>query len=147
MVNDHVKGPTLKPNEQGEASTSQATKSVMNSPPKKDVDNVPLKNTFDALKDAYASNDVRSIMDDSNTEEVKNVFMKDNGKPMDDLVDDAQKKVEAPPKKTRRKIGIWSGRKADSPKRNVVFSLEPKIHHIDMDCEEVEHENAFRKNG
>ncbi|GKG37104.1 hypothetical protein Tco_0447277, partial [Tanacetum coccineum] len=32
----------------------------------------------------------------------------DNGKPMDDLVIDARKKVEIPPKKTLRKTGIWS---------------------------------------
>ncbi|GJW52291.1 hypothetical protein Tco_0093642 [Tanacetum coccineum] len=105
MVNNHAKGPTSKPKEQGEASTSQAGKSGVNSPPKKDVDNVPLKNTFDALKDTYASNDVGSIMDDSDTEEVENVFVEDNGTPMDNLVDDARKKVEAPPKKTHRKTG------------------------------------------
>ncbi|GJW75391.1 RNA-directed DNA polymerase, eukaryota [Tanacetum coccineum] len=33
----------------------------------------------------------------------------DNGKLMDGLVDNARKKVEALPKKTPRKIGIWSG--------------------------------------
>ncbi|GKA52218.1 putative serine carboxypeptidase-like protein 23 [Tanacetum coccineum] len=47
---------------------------------------------------------------------VSNVFFaleEDNEKPMDDLVADTRKKVEAPPKKT----SIWSGRKADSPKR------------------------------
>ncbi|GKB82176.1 hypothetical protein Tco_0949071 [Tanacetum coccineum] len=98
MVNNQAKGPTSKPKEQGEASTSQAGKSGVNSPPKKDVDNVPLKNTFDALKDTYASNDVGSIMDDSDTEEVENVFVEDNGTPMDNLVDDARKKVEAPPR-------------------------------------------------
>ncbi|GJR93011.1 ribonuclease H-like domain-containing protein [Tanacetum coccineum] len=77
----------------------------------------PTKNLFDALmekdkkfevnnKTWKASNDVGSIMDDSDREEVKNVFVEDNGKPMDGLVDDARKKVEAPPKKTPRKIGI-----------------------------------------
>ncbi|GJT56361.1 hypothetical protein Tco_0991415 [Tanacetum coccineum] len=99
MVNNQAKGSEhSKPKEQGEASTSQAGKSGVNSPPKKDVDNVPLKNTFDALKDTYASNDVGSIMDDSDTEEVENVFVEDNGTPMDNLVDDARKKVEAPPR-------------------------------------------------
>ncbi|GKD92602.1 hypothetical protein Tco_1372439 [Tanacetum coccineum] len=39
-----------------------------------------------------------------------------NGKHMDDLVDDTQKKIEAPLKKTPRKTSIWSGREADSPK-------------------------------
>ncbi|GKD28600.1 hypothetical protein Tco_1239378 [Tanacetum coccineum] len=105
-------------------------KSGVNSHLKKDVDNVPFINTFDALKDTYASNDVGSIMDDSDSEEVKNVFVEDNGKPMDCLVNDARKKVEDPPKKTHRKTGIWLGRKVDSPKRNVIFSPEPKIHYL-----------------
>ncbi|GJU84708.1 hypothetical protein Tco_1292254 [Tanacetum coccineum] len=48
---------------------------------------------------------------------------------MDDLVDDTKKKVEAPPMKT----GIWLGRKMDSPKRNVVYSLETKLHYYDRD--------------
>ncbi|GKC12677.1 hypothetical protein Tco_1009459 [Tanacetum coccineum] len=52
----------------------------------------------------------------------------DNGK----LVDDTRKKVEAPPKKTPRKTGIWSGRKAGSPKRNVVFS-PTKVRYFDRD--------------
>ncbi|GKB73780.1 putative reverse transcriptase domain-containing protein [Tanacetum coccineum] len=66
-------------------------------------------------------------------------------------------KAEAPPKKTPRKTGTWSGRKADSPKRNVVFSLETKVNYFDRDdmdfddmgqaVEEVEHENAYRDNG
>ncbi|GJU09556.1 zinc finger protein 511 [Tanacetum coccineum] len=46
-------------------------------------------------------------------------------------------KPNAPPIKTPRKIGIWLGRKADSPKRNVVFSPEPKIHYFDRDDEEM----------
>ncbi|GKD30039.1 hypothetical protein Tco_1240817 [Tanacetum coccineum] len=76
----------------------------------------------------------------------------DNGKSMDDLVDDTRKKVKAHPRKT----GIWSGRKVDSLKRNIVFSLEKKFHYFDredMDLddmdfveEEVEHENASSKN-
>nr|GEX44064.1 hypothetical protein [Tanacetum cinerariifolium] len=62
------------------------------------------------------------------------------------MCDDARKKVKAPPKKTLRKTGIWSGRKADSPKRNVVFSPEKKIHYFDReDIKEVEHENAYSK--
>nr|GEZ48524.1 hypothetical protein [Tanacetum cinerariifolium] len=65
--------------------------------------------------------------------EVKNVFMEDNGKPIDDLVDDARKKVEAPPKKNPRKTCIWSGRKVDSPKRNVDFSSKTKVHYFDRD--------------
>ncbi|GKD80651.1 zinc knuckle CX2CX4HX4C containing protein [Tanacetum coccineum] len=69
------------------------------------------------------------------------------------FVDDTQKKVEAPPRKTC----IWSGRKVDSPKRNVVFSPETKVHYFDRDdmdfddmgkaIEEVEHENAYSGNG
>ncbi|GJS15446.1 hypothetical protein Tco_0409918, partial [Tanacetum coccineum] len=57
----------------------------------------------------------------------------DNGSPMDDLVDETQNKVEVPPKKNPWKIGIWSGRKADSPKRNVVFSPETKVHYFNRD--------------
>ncbi|GJX56677.1 zinc knuckle CX2CX4HX4C containing protein [Tanacetum coccineum] len=81
----------------------------------------------------------------------------DNEKPMDDLVDDTRKKMKAPPKKTPRKTSIWSGRKADSPKRNVVFSLEAQAHYFDRDdmdfddmrhaVEEMEHKNAYSKNG
>ncbi|GJW33084.1 hypothetical protein Tco_0053116 [Tanacetum coccineum] len=67
-------------------------------------------------------------------------------KPMDGLVDDARKKVEAPPKKSPKKTGIWLGRKADSPKRNVAFSLETKFHYFDReDIDEVEYENAYSK--
>ncbi|GJZ48555.1 hypothetical protein Tco_0602387 [Tanacetum coccineum] len=77
------------------------------------------------------------------SEEVEIVFVEDKGKPMNDLVDDARKKLEAFPK--------------NSPKRNVVFSPEPKIHYFDRDdmffydmgqaTEEVEHENAYSTNG
>ncbi|GKB67384.1 zinc finger, RING/FYVE/PHD-type, acyl-CoA N-acyltransferase, Jas TPL-binding domain protein [Tanacetum coccineum] len=65
-----------------------------------------------------------------------NVFSaleEDNGNPMDDLVDETWKNVKVPLKKTPRKTGIWSGRKADSPKRNVVFSPEMKVHYFDRD--------------
>ncbi|GJT09612.1 JmjC domain-containing protein [Tanacetum coccineum] len=57
------------------------------------------------------------------------VLDEDNEKPMDDLVDDTRKKVGASPKKT----SILSGRKADSPKSNVVFSPETKVHCFDRD--------------
>nr|GEX64002.1 zinc knuckle CX2CX4HX4C [Tanacetum cinerariifolium] len=60
------------------------------------------------------------------------VLDKDNEKLMDDLVDDIRKKVRASLKKT----SIWSGRKADSPKSNVVFSPETKVHYFD-DMEQV----------
>nr|GEW32620.1 hypothetical protein [Tanacetum cinerariifolium] len=56
-----------------------------------------------------------------------------NGKHMDDLIDDTQKKMEAPHKKAPRKIGIWSGRKANSPKRNVVFSSETMVNYFDRE--------------
>nr|GEW31768.1 hypothetical protein [Tanacetum cinerariifolium] len=75
---------------------------------------------------------------------------------MDDLIDDAQKKVEAPPKKTFRKTGIWTDIIVDSHK-NVVFSPETMVHYFDRDdkifndtgqaAEEVEHENAYSTNG
>ncbi|GJZ36901.1 hypothetical protein Tco_0583092 [Tanacetum coccineum] len=80
----------------------------------------------------------------------------DNEKSMDDLVDYTRKKMEAHPKKTPRKTCIWSGRKADSPKRNAVFSLKTKVHYFDKDdmdfddmgqkVEEVEHMNAYSEN-
>ncbi|GJW03140.1 hypothetical protein Tco_1561996 [Tanacetum coccineum] len=89
-----------------------------------------------------------------------NVFSaleKDNGNPMDDLVDETRKKVEVPPKKTPRKTGIWSGRKVESPKRNVVFSSETNVHYFDRDDMEFDdmgqaaegwkHENAYIDNG
>ncbi|GJR64331.1 hypothetical protein Tco_0010396 [Tanacetum coccineum] len=79
------------------------------------------------------------------------------GKPMDDLVDDTQKKIEAPPKKNPRKTSIWSGKKADSSKRNIVFSHETKVTYFDRDdmdfddvgyaVEEVQHKNAYSENG
>ncbi|GJU26423.1 reverse transcriptase domain, reverse transcriptase zinc-binding domain protein [Tanacetum coccineum] len=80
-----------------------------------------------------------------------------NAEPLDDFVDDTWKKMDAPPRKTPRKIGIWLGRKANSPKRNIVFSPKRKVHYLgreDMEfddmgqaVEEVEHENAYSKNG
>ncbi|GKB92367.1 hypothetical protein Tco_0964639 [Tanacetum coccineum] len=111
-------------NVNGEASTSQPKEKKEPFAPQpnnkgKDMSNlqeiniVSLQNLFDALKERdkffevnnetwKASDDVGSIMDDSDSEEVKNVFVEDNGKPMDCLVDDARKKVEDPPKKTPR---------------------------------------------
>ncbi|GJW23843.1 hypothetical protein Tco_1434721 [Tanacetum coccineum] len=89
------------------------------------------------------------IMDDSDSdsEEVKNVFVEDNGKHMDSLVDDVRKNVEAPPNKT------LSGRKANSSKVFVVFSPETKVYNFDRDdmifddmgqaAEEVEHKKAY----
>ncbi|GKB92426.1 zinc knuckle CX2CX4HX4C containing protein [Tanacetum coccineum] len=77
----------------------------------------------------------------------------DNGNPINDLVDETREKVEVPPKKT----GIWSGRKADSPKRNIVFSPETKFYYFDRDdmefddtdqaAEGWEHENDYNDNG
>ncbi|GJX50408.1 hypothetical protein Tco_0277253, partial [Tanacetum coccineum] len=114
--------------------------------PKKVKVATPTKVSNDGFVEA--SNDVESIMDDSDSEEVENVFVEDNEKPMDGLVDDARKKVEAPPKKTPRTIGISSGRKADSPKRNIAFSPETNVHYFDRDdIEEVEHEDAYCKKG
>ncbi|GKD13039.1 hypothetical protein Tco_1197446, partial [Tanacetum coccineum] len=91
---------------------------------------------------------------------VSNVFSaleEDNRKPMDASVDDTWKKAEAPPKKTPIKTGIWTGRKADCPIRNVVFSRETKVHYFDKDdmkfddmghaVKKVEHENASSGNG
>nr|GFB99822.1 hypothetical protein [Tanacetum cinerariifolium] len=52
----------------------------------------------------------------------------DYGSIMDD-----RKKVEAPPIKTPKKTGIWSGGNAYSPKENAVFSPERKIHYFYRD--------------
>ncbi|GKA64407.1 zinc knuckle CX2CX4HX4C containing protein, partial [Tanacetum coccineum] len=81
----------------------------------------------------------------------------DNRNPMDDLVDETRKKVKVPPKKTLRLTGIWSGRKANSPKRNIVLSPETKVHcfnrddtefdDMDQAAEGWEHENAYSDNG
>nr|GEZ58903.1 zinc knuckle CX2CX4HX4C [Tanacetum cinerariifolium] len=81
----------------------------------------------------------------------------DNGNPMDDFVDETRKKVEVHPKKTPKKTGIWSGRKADSPKRNVVFSPKTKVNYFDSDAMEFndmgqaakgwDHENSYNDKG
>ncbi|GJT12437.1 hypothetical protein Tco_0859479 [Tanacetum coccineum] len=65
--------------------------------------------------------------------------------------------LQVPPKKTPRLTGICSGRKADSPIRNIVFSPETKVHcfnrddmefdDMDQAAEEWEHENAYSDNG
>nr|GEW93573.1 zinc knuckle CX2CX4HX4C [Tanacetum cinerariifolium]GEW94136.1 zinc knuckle CX2CX4HX4C [Tanacetum cinerariifolium] len=137
-------------NMNAEASTSQPKENKEPSAPKPknkdknfEVNNEPWK----------ATNDIGSKMDDSDSKEVENIFVEDNRKHMDDLVDDIRKKVEAPSKKT----SIWSGRKTGSPKRNVVFSHETNVYYFDRDdmifddigeaTEEVEHENAYSKNG
>nr|GEW72147.1 hypothetical protein [Tanacetum cinerariifolium] len=87
-------------------------------------------------------------LDDSDSAEVENVFVEDNGKHIDGFVDDAQKKVEVPLKKIRRKTGIWLGRKTESPIRNATFSFETKVHYFDRDdIEEVKRENAYCKKG
>ncbi|GKC46592.1 hypothetical protein Tco_1064314 [Tanacetum coccineum] len=158
-------GGFVEANVNGEFSTSQPKENEDPSAPQpnnkgKDVSDlqeinvVTLKNSFDSLmeKDKFceannetwkASNDIESIMDYCDSEEVEIVFVEDKGKPMNDLVDDARKKLEAFPK--------------NSPKRNVVFSPETKIHYFDRDdmifydmgqaTEEVEHENAYSTNG
>nr|GEV92067.1 hypothetical protein [Tanacetum cinerariifolium] len=86
------------------------------------------KVTTDLLPDRTVTNELASSIFDSDSEEVEEVFV--------------EKKVEAPPRKT----SIWSGRKADTPKTNVAFSSETKVHYFDReDIEEVEHENAYSK--
>nr|GEV35914.1 hypothetical protein [Tanacetum cinerariifolium] len=101
-------------NGNGEASTSQLNTNKVASDP---------------LPDRTVTNELPSSILDSDSEEVEEVFVeKDLSiRPMDGVFDDAQKRVEAPPKKTHKKTGIWSGRKADSSKRNVAFSLETKV--------------------
>ncbi|GKA28795.1 hypothetical protein Tco_0715040 [Tanacetum coccineum] len=154
---------TSQPKENKEPSALKPKNTGKDVSDLQEINVVSLQNSFDALieKDKNfevnnepwkATNDIGSKMDDSDSEKVKNVFVEDNEKHMDNLVDDTRKNVEAPPKKT----GIWSSRKAGSPKRNVVFSHKTKVHYFDMDdmifddigqaTEEVEHENAYSKN-
>ncbi|GKF82876.1 hypothetical protein Tco_0244532 [Tanacetum coccineum] len=91
---------------------------------------------------------------DNDSEEVENVFM-ENATFIGGKIN--TKNGEVPPKNTPRKTGIWTGWKVDSPKRNLVFSPEMKVHYFDRDymefddmghvVEEVEHENAYSENG
>nr|GFA51785.1 hypothetical protein [Tanacetum cinerariifolium] len=87
-----------------------------------DINIISFKNSFDTLTDQddmfetdksawQNNNNIENNVNEIDSEEVENGFVKDNGKPMDGLIDDARKKVEAPPKKTLRKTGIWSSRK------------------------------------
>ncbi|GJS56772.1 hypothetical protein Tco_0651556 [Tanacetum coccineum] len=110
-VNVNDEASTSQPKENKEASSqpkSNVNGKASTSQPKENKEAASQSNAFSALEE-------------------------DNGNPMDDLVYETRKKVEAPPKKTPRKTGIWSGRKADSPKRNVVFSPETKVHYFDRD--------------
>ncbi|GKE86993.1 hypothetical protein Tco_1564468 [Tanacetum coccineum] len=102
------KASTSQPNEKKEPSAPHPNNKGKDVSDLQEINIFSLRNSFDALmeKDKFfevnnetwkASNDVGSILDD--IEEVKNVFMEDNRKPIDCLVDDARKKVEAPPKK------------------------------------------------
>nr|GFB64115.1 RNA-directed DNA polymerase, eukaryota, reverse transcriptase zinc-binding domain protein [Tanacetum cinerariifolium] len=91
--------------------THKHGKGKQNSKPKH-IDGVQLTKPKPNYYYRPATNAIGSKMDDSDSEKVENVFVEDNGKHMDDLVDDARKKVEAPPKKTPRETSIWSGRKA-----------------------------------
>nr|GEU40727.1 ribonuclease H-like domain-containing protein [Tanacetum cinerariifolium] len=90
---------------------------------------------------------------------VSNAFFdleEDNRKPMDALVDDTWKKVEAPPKKTTKKLVFGRVRK-QTLLNETLFSLLKKVHYFDRDdmefddvghaAEKVEHENAYSKNG
>ncbi|GJY77638.1 hypothetical protein Tco_0483439 [Tanacetum coccineum] len=106
-----------------------------------EINIVSLKNSFDALmeKDKIfevnnetlkASNDRESIVDESDSEKVKNVFVEDIGKPMDDLVDDARKKVEAPPKTTLRKTAERKNRNLIEAARTMLNGLIPSKERI-----------------
>ncbi|GJX85339.1 zinc knuckle CX2CX4HX4C containing protein [Tanacetum coccineum] len=113
--------------------TSIPVRNGKNSPDLQDLKYVSLKNLFVALRnedDIFDVNNVQRKKDDtfgssnhdSDNEEVEEVFFE-----------------KAPPKKTPRKI---------SPKRNVAFSPETKVHYFNRDdIEEVEHENANSKKG
>ncbi|GJW65485.1 reverse transcriptase domain-containing protein [Tanacetum coccineum] len=152
-------GPT---NENGEASISQLNTKKDTSDPlpdligkkEQELNLFLLKNYFDALSkednvfesnndERMVTNELASSILDSENEEVEEVFVEKDLyiEPMDEVVDDAQKKVEAPPTKIPKKTGICSGRK--SPKRNVAVSPKMKVHYFDReDIEEVEYENA-----
>ncbi|GJY48093.1 RNA-directed DNA polymerase, eukaryota, reverse transcriptase zinc-binding domain protein [Tanacetum coccineum] len=108
LTNVNGEASTSQPNEKKEPSAPHPNNKGKDMSDLQEINIFSLRNSFDALmeKDKFfevnnetwkASNDVGSILDDS--EEVKNVFVEDNRKPMDCLVDDARKKVEAPPKK------------------------------------------------
>ncbi|GKE57464.1 hypothetical protein Tco_1496649, partial [Tanacetum coccineum] len=91
------------------------------------------------------SNDV-SIMDDSDSEEVENVFVKDNGHPWMVWLMMHGRRWRLLLRRLLEKL--WSGRKSDSPKRNVAFSHKTKVHYFDKDdIEEGEHENAYSEKG
>nr|GEV35911.1 hypothetical protein [Tanacetum cinerariifolium] len=79
-------------NGNGEASTSQLNTNKVASDP---------------LPDRTVTNELPSSILDSDSEEVEEVFVeKDLSiRPMDGVFDDAQKRVEAPPKKTHKKTG------------------------------------------
>nr|GEW77847.1 hypothetical protein [Tanacetum cinerariifolium] len=108
-------------NVHGESSTYQPREMVhTNTQPAVNKDDV-----FETDKsDWQKSNNSESTINDNDSEEVDNVFVKDNGKPIDDLVDDARKKVEAPPRRLPGKLVRYRNRE---------------------DIEEVEHENACSK--
>ncbi|GJV95670.1 hypothetical protein Tco_1547247 [Tanacetum coccineum] len=106
---------TSQPKETVHTNTQPGAKKV--SSKSDDINIISFKNLFDALKDQddmfendksgwQKSNNIESTVNDSDSEEVKNVFVEGSRKHMDGLVDDARKKVEAPPKKTPRKTSI-----------------------------------------
>nr|GEW88149.1 hypothetical protein [Tanacetum cinerariifolium] len=108
----HINGETVHKNTQPTANKVSSKSD--------DINIISFKNSFDALKDQddvfetdksdwQKSNNSESTVNDGDSEEVKNVFVRDNGKPIDGLVNDAQKKVKASPRKIPRKTGIWSG--------------------------------------
>ncbi|GJT58841.1 hypothetical protein Tco_1002374 [Tanacetum coccineum] len=117
----------------GEDSTSQPKEKKEPSAPQP---NNKGKDVSDLQEINIVSNDVGSIMNDSDSEKVKFLCVGDNQKPMDDMVDDAHKK------------GDWLGKKTDSPKINIAFSPETKVYFFDRDdIDEVEHDNAYSKKG
>ncbi|GKE51090.1 hypothetical protein Tco_1486246, partial [Tanacetum coccineum] len=132
----------------GEASTLQTKDNKETSipvhngktiPDLQNLNYVSLKNSFTALRNE------ENIFDATNVQRKKDDTF---GSSNHDSDDEEVEEMLAPPKKTPRKTSIWSGRKADSPKRKVVFSLETKVHYFDMDdIDEVEHENAYSKKG
>ncbi|GJT77107.1 hypothetical protein Tco_1043832 [Tanacetum coccineum] len=134
-VNVNDEASTSQPKENKEASSqpkSNANGKTSTSQPTENKEATSQSNAFSALEE-------------------------DNGNPMYDLVDKARKKVEVPLKITPRKTSIWSGRKTYSPKRNVVFYPEKKVHYFDRDdmefddmgraAEGWENENAYNDNG
>nr|GEY37896.1 hypothetical protein [Tanacetum cinerariifolium] len=124
-VNVNDEASTSQPKENKEASSqpkSNVNGKASTSQPKENKEAASQSNAFSALEE-------------------------DNGNPMDDLIYETRMKVEVPPKKPPKKTGIWSGRKADSSKRNIVFSHKTKVYYFDRDDMEFNDMGRWPRDG